>query len=66
MGFADFDAAMPSPMAGPITKNGAASIVPMRQALAELADPARPRPKLVIWEIVERGFLEGDWGEPGF
>ena len=46
--------------------DGATSLVPMRRALAQLADPARPRPRLVIWEIVERGFCEDGWRAPAF
>ena len=47
-----------------VQESGAASLRPMRRLLGELAEPGRPRPKLVVWEIVERGLLEGDWGEP--
>lgn len=49
-----------------VQENGAASITPMRRALAELREPGRPRPKLVIWEIVERGFFEEPWRDPKF
>ena len=49
-----------------VQENGATSLVPMQRALRELADPAQPRPQLVVWEIVERGFLEDGWRNPGF
>lgn len=49
-----------------VQENGATSLVPMQRALRELADPAKPRPQLVVWEIVERGFLEDGWRNPGF
>jgi len=46
--------------------NGAGGIVPMRRVLGELAAPGAPRPKVVVWEIVERGFFEDGWRAPGF
>lgn len=49
-----------------VQENGATSLVPMQRALHDLADPAQPRPQLVVWEIVERGFLEDGWRNPGF
>jgi hypothetical protein len=45
--------------------NGATGLSPMQTALAELADPATAvRPKLVVWELVERGFSEPGWRQP--
>ena len=49
-----------------IMEHGAGGIAPMQRLLTELADPARPRPRLVFWEIVERGFFEVGWDSPPF
>jgi hypothetical protein len=49
-----------------VQESGAGSIRPMRRLFEELVEPGRPRPKIVVWEIVERGLVEGDWGDPRF
>lgn len=46
--------------------NGAAGIVPMQRTLAALRAADGPRPAVVVWEIVERGFYEDGWRAPGF
>lgn len=49
-----------------VMAQGAGGIAPMQRLLTELTDPARPRPRLVFWEIVERGFFEAGWDRPPF
>lgn len=41
--------------------DGADGIAPMRALLRELASARPTRPAVVVWEIVERGFVEGAW-----
>jgi hypothetical protein len=45
-----------------VMARGAGGVEPARTLLRELAAGARP--KLVVWEIVERGLLEDEWREP--
>lgn len=45
--------------------DGASGLRPIRRALADLADPASPRPAVLVWEIVERGLFEAGWRDPG-
>ncbi|MFN3241897.1 MAG: alginate O-acetyltransferase AlgX-related protein [Planctomycetota bacterium] len=45
-----------------IIERGAPGIAPMQAALREIEAGARP--KVVVWEIVERGFFTGQWLEP--
>lgn len=42
-------------------ENGAAGIVPMNRLLEQLAQPGAVVPKLVVWEVVERGLFESGW-----
>ncbi|MFK7741493.1 MAG: hypothetical protein AB8H80_14340 [Planctomycetota bacterium] len=47
---------------------GAQGMKPLQAALRDLraaaADGAAPKPKLVVWEMVERGWFEGAWLDP--
>ncbi|HEB53773.1 MAG TPA: hypothetical protein ENI87_11025 [bacterium] len=42
---------------------GAVAIAPMQRAVRELADGVA-RPRVVVWQIVERGFGAVEWREP--
>lgn len=45
-----------------VLERGAGGTEPARTVLRELADGARP--KLVVWEFVERGLFEDEWRAP--
>ena len=47
-----------------VEARGAGGTEPIRTVLRQLDDPAVARPRLVIWEIVERGLFEPEWRDP--
>jgi len=47
-----------------VTQRGAPGLAPMQQLLDEIEAGARP--KVVIWEIIERGFFSAQWSDPPF
>jgi alginate O-acetyltransferase complex protein AlgJ len=44
-----------------VQENGATGIVPMTRLLEQLEQPGALLPKLVVWEVVERGLFEPSW-----
>jgi len=44
-----------------VQENGAAGIVPMTSLLEQLEQPGAVLPKVVVWEVVERGLFEPTW-----
>lgn len=47
-----------------VFERGAGGTGPIRTVLRQLDDPDVARPRLVIWEIVERGLFEPEWRDP--
>lgn len=62
-GMAATSFALGRPVRAIITR-GAAGILPLQRALADLRDGKIGNAKVVIWEIVERGLFEGFWLDP--